>query len=70
MRTIVGPFVLRRLKTDSTIIKDLPDKIEAKNTAISRKSRATLYEAVVKDMLRKINDAEGMERKGPSFLLL
>jgi SNF2 family DNA or RNA helicase len=64
LRTIVTPFVLRRLKTDSTIIKDLPDKIEVKEHCNLTKEQATLYEAVVKDMLRKINDAEGIERKG------
>lgn len=64
MRTIVTPFVLRRLKTDSTIIKDLPDKIEVKEHCNLTKEQATLYEAVVKDMLRKINDTEGIERKG------
>lgn len=64
LRSIVTPFVLRRLKTDSTIIKDLPDKIEVKEHCNLTKEQATLYEAVVKDMLRKINDSEGIERKG------
>ncbi|VVB94288.1 RNA polymerase-associated protein RapA [uncultured archaeon] len=64
LRSIVTPFVLRRLKTDSSIIKDLPDKIEMKEHYNLTKEQATLYEAVVKDMLRKIEESEGIERKG------
>ena len=64
LRNIVTPFVLRRLKTDTSIIKDLPDKIEIKEHCNLTKEQATLYEAVVRDMLRKIEDSEGIERKG------
>lgn len=64
LRSIVTPFVLRRLKADSSIIKDLPDKIEIKEHCNLTREQATLYEAVVKDMLRKIEESEGIERKG------
>ncbi len=64
LRSIVSPFILRRLKTDPTVIKDLPDKIETKVHCNLTKEQATLYEAVVKDMLRKIESSEGIERKG------
>jgi len=64
LRSIVSPFILRRLKTDPTIIKDLPDKIEMKVHCNLTKEQATLYEAVVKDMLRKIEDSEGINRRG------
>ena len=64
LRSIVTPFVLRRLKTDSSIIKDLPDKIEIKEHCNLTKEQATLYEAVVRDMLGKIEESEGIERKG------
>ncbi|SNQ59060.1 Uncharacterized ATP-dependent helicase YwqA (fragment) [Candidatus Methanoperedens nitroreducens] len=64
LRSIVSPFILRRLKTDPAIIKDLPDKIEMKVHCNLTKEQATLYEAVVKDMLRKIESSEGIERKG------
>lgn len=64
LRSIASPFILRRLKTDPTIIKDLPDKIEMKVRCNLTKEQATLYEAVVKDMLRKIESSEGIERKG------
>ena len=64
LRSIVSPFILRRLKTDPAIIKDLPDKIEMKVHCNLTKEQATLYEAVVKDMLKKIEESEGIERKG------
>ncbi len=64
LKSIVSPFILRRLKTDPTIIKDLPEKLEIKVHCNLTKEQATLYEAVVKDMLRKIKDSEGIERKG------
>ena len=64
LRGIISPFILRRLKTDPAIIKDLPDKIEMKVHCNLTKEQATLYEAVVKDMLRKIEESKGIERKG------
>ena len=64
LKRITGPFVLRRLKTDKTIIKDLPDKIEMKVFCNLTREQATLYQAVVDDMLGKIDASEGMARKG------
>jgi SNF2 family DNA or RNA helicase len=64
LKTIIQPFILRRLKTDSTIIKDLPDKIEMKAYCSLTKEQATLYQAVVNDMLNKIDDSQGIKRKG------
>ena len=65
LRGLVQPFVLRRLKTDKAIITDLPEKQEMKVFCPLTKEQATLYEAVVKDMLRKIEQVEeGIERRG------
>jgi SNF2 family DNA or RNA helicase len=64
LRNITSPFILRRLKTDPTIIKDLPDKFEMKVHCSLTKEQATLYEAIVKDMLQKIDESEGIDRKG------
>jgi non-specific serine/threonine protein kinase len=50
LRETVGPFILRRLKTDKTIISDLPDKVETRAFASLTKKQAVLYEALVKDM--------------------
>ncbi|MCB2296216.1 DEAD/DEAH box helicase [Clostridium tagluense] len=64
LRKIISPFVLRRLKTDANIIKDLPEKIETKEYAPLTKEQATLYQAVVNDCLNKIDSSEGIQRRG------
>ncbi|GII54709.1 helicase HelZ [Planotetraspora thailandica] len=64
LRRATGPFVLRRLKTDKTIISDLPDKMEMKVWCTLTPEQATLYQAVVEDMMGKIADSEGIERRG------
>ncbi|MFJ2029911.1 SNF2-related protein [Streptosporangium sp. NPDC087985] len=64
LRRATGPFVLRRLKTDKTIISDLPDKMEMKVWCTLTPEQATLYQAVVTDMMNKIASSEGIERRG------
>ena len=64
LKRLIRPFVLRRLKTDPTVITDLPDKIETKVFCNLTSEQATLYEAIVRDMLEKIQNSEGIERKG------
>ena len=64
LRTLVQPFILRRVKTDPTIISDLPEKLEMKVYTSLLPEQATLYEAVVRDMLQQIESAEGIQRKG------
>jgi SNF2 family DNA or RNA helicase len=64
LRRITGPFVLRRLKTDRSIIADLPDKLEMKEFCTLTREQASLYQAVVDDMLARIDEADGIERRG------
>lgn len=64
LKTIVSPFILRRLKTDKSIIKDLPDKVEMKAYCNLTREQASLYTAVLKDMEAAIESAEGIGRKG------
>jgi SNF2 family DNA or RNA helicase len=64
LKRLIQPFVLRRLKTDKTIIADLPDKMEMKVFCNLTQEQASLYEAVVQEMLAKIEESEGIERKG------
>ncbi|WP_280232537.1 DEAD/DEAH box helicase [Nocardia cyriacigeorgica] len=64
LRTVTAPFVLRRVKTDPTVISDLPDKLEMTVRANLTVEQAALYQAVVDDMLTKLRDAKGMARKG------
>lgn len=64
LKKLVEPFILRRLKTDKSIIKDLPDKVEQKLYCNLTKEQASLYEAVVKDISGEIDEMEGIQRKG------
>jgi SNF2 family DNA or RNA helicase len=54
LRKITAPFLLRRLKTDKTIIKDLPDKIVANEYAVLEKEQAALYEGMVAETMDKL----------------
>jgi SNF2 family DNA or RNA helicase/intein/homing endonuclease len=65
LKRLTGPFILRRLKTDRSIISDLPDKIEIKMWCNLTTEQASLYQATVTDMLRRIEAAEeDIERRG------
>jgi SNF2 family DNA or RNA helicase len=62
LRRVVQPFLLRRVKSDKSIIADLPDKIEHTVQCTLTREQATLYQAVTKRMLEQIADAERFER--------
>ncbi|MGH3171440.1 MAG: DEAD/DEAH box helicase [Trebonia sp.] len=65
LRRITQPFVLRRLKTDKSIITDLPDKQEIKVCCNLTQEQASLYQATVTDMLARIEEADGdIQRRG------
>uniref|UniRef100_UPI002102BF62 DEAD/DEAH box helicase n=1 Tax=Paractinoplanes polyasparticus TaxID=2856853 RepID=UPI002102BF62 len=64
LKRATGPFVLRRLKTDKTIISDLPEKNEMKVWCTLTPEQATLYQAVVEDMMEAISGSEGIQRRG------
>ena len=64
LRRITAPFVLRRLKTDKSVIDDLPDKIETTEACPLTREQATLYQAVVDDLVEQSEQAEGMSRRG------
>jgi SNF2 family DNA or RNA helicase len=64
LRTITRPYLLRRLKTDPAIITDLPEKIEIKQYCRLTTEQASLYQSVVDDMLEKIENSRGIERRG------
>lgn len=64
LKRITGPFVLRRLKTDKSIISDLPEKLEMKVFCTLTREQASLYAAVVKDVEEALDSAEGIQRKG------
>jgi len=67
---ITSPFLLRRLKTDKKIIKDLPDKIVTNEYAVLEKEQAVLYETVVAESMKKSKEADPKERPSLIFYLL
>ncbi len=64
LKKLTGPFILRRLKTDKSVISDLPEKMEMKVFCSLTREQASLYAAVVKDSLDAIEGTEGIKRKG------
>ncbi|MBI5556247.1 MAG: DEAD/DEAH box helicase [Deltaproteobacteria bacterium] len=64
LRRVVSPFILRRLKSDKSIISDLPDKVEAKTWAAMSKKQTVLYSEVIASIRETLAHAEGMQRKG------
>ncbi|TNC26404.1 DEAD/DEAH box helicase [Amycolatopsis alkalitolerans] len=64
LRTVTRPYVLRRLKTDPTIIDDLPEKIEIKQYCQLTTEQASLYQSVVDNMMDKIENSDGIKRRG------
>ena len=64
LRKIIGPYILRRLKTDRAVISDLPQKVEMKTYAPLSKKQILLYENLVKEIKGAIAETEGIQRKG------
>ena len=64
LKELVNPFILRRLKTDKNIIDDLPEKIEQKVYCNLTREQASLYQAVVDEVQKQLEEAEGIQRKG------
>lgn len=64
LRTLIKPYILRRLKSDKRIIDDLPDKTEMTAWVALSPVQAALYEGAVKELAAKLETAEGIERKG------
>ena len=64
LRRATGPFVLRRLKTDRSVISDLPEKMEMNVFCSLTKEQASLYSSVLKEAERALHSAEGIQRKG------
>jgi non-specific serine/threonine protein kinase len=51
LRRLTGPFILRRVKTDPSIIPELPDKLEFAESCNLTHEQATLYQAVVDELM-------------------
>ncbi len=64
LRELVRPYILRRLKTDKTVISDLPDKTEVKAFCQLSRKQAALYQQGVKELAGQLADTEGIRRRG------
>jgi superfamily II DNA or RNA helicase len=64
LRSLVGPYILRRLKTDKRVIADLPDKTEVKAYCGLSRQQAALYEQAVRDLGEQLQATEGIQRRG------
>ncbi len=65
LKKITSPYILRRLKTDKSVISDLPDKIEMKTYSDLTKKQVILYGNLVEELKTKLEDeSEGIKRKG------
>ncbi len=64
LKGLIRPFVLRRLKTDPTVVSDLPAKLESREFSHLTAEQAALYESCVKRMLAEVDAAEGIQRRG------
>ena len=64
LRRVINPYILRRLKTDKSVIADLPDKVEMKSYAPLSKKQVVLYEGLVEELQEKLEQSEGIQRKG------
>ena len=64
LRDLVRPYILRRLKTDKSIIADLPDKTEVKTFCPLSRKQAALYQQAVDDLAGQLEDVDGMKRRG------
>lgn len=64
LRKLVAPFLLRRLKSDPDIRKDLPEKIELKSYCTLTPEQARMYQTVTEDLMSQIGSRDGIARKG------
>ena len=64
VRSVIRPYILRRLKTDKSIINDLPEKVEMDTFAELTKKQAALYSKVVDELEDSLKEAEGIKRRG------
>jgi SNF2 family DNA or RNA helicase len=64
LRELVRPYILRRLKTDKSVIADLPDKTEVKAFCSLSRRQAALYQQAVEELARRLEDVDGIQRRG------
>ena len=70
LKLSVSPFILRRLKTDKTVISDLPEKIVMDEYCYLSKAQTALYEGTLNSIMNEISEAKGINRRGMIFKLI
>jgi non-specific serine/threonine protein kinase len=70
LRSLVRPYILRRLKTDPNIVPDLPEKTEMRAECGLSKQQAVLYERAVADFAERLENADGIARRGLVLAML
>lgn len=69
-KNITAPFIMRRLKSDKSIIKDLPDKIEKNQYCELTPAQTAIYQNVVDTMMKDVEQSEGIAKKGMILKLI
>jgi SNF2 family DNA or RNA helicase len=64
LRELVRPYILRRMKTDKSVIADLPDKTEVTAYCSLSRKQAALYAQTVSDLAEALEASNGIQRKG------
>jgi SNF2 family DNA or RNA helicase len=70
LRELVRPYILRRMKTDKSVIADLPDKTEIKAMCGLSRRQTALYGQAVNDLEEKLKEADGIQSKGVVLAML
>ncbi len=70
LRELVRPYILRRMKTDKSVIADLPDKTEIKALCGLSRRQAALYGQAVEDLAKSLEESAGIQRKGIVLAML
>ena len=70
LRDLVRPYILRRLKTDRSVITDLPEKTEVNAFCLLTRKQAALYEQTVRDLRERLQQIDGMARRGLVLAML
>src|SRR6202047_1375728 len=70
LRELVRPYILRRMKTDKSVIADLPDKTEIKALCGLTRRQTALYGQAVEDLAKSLEEADGIQRKGIVLAML
>jgi superfamily II DNA or RNA helicase len=70
LRELVRPYILRRMKTDKSVIADLPDKTEIKALCGLSRRQAALYGQAVEELAKSLEALAGIQRKGIVLAML